>query len=40
MEDENAKGSLEILGDLFIKPGMKIDRYETEKSHRLAVKYI
>ena len=26
-------GSIEILGELYIKPGMKIDRYETEKSH-------
>ena len=26
-------GSTEILGGLYIKPGMKIDRYETEKSH-------
>ena len=26
-------GSIEILGGLYIKPGMKIDRYETEKSH-------
>ena len=25
-------GSIEILGGLYIKPVMKIDRYDTEKS--------
>ena len=25
--------SIEILGGLYMKPSMKIDRYETEKSH-------
>ena len=24
-------GSIEILGGLYMKPGMKIDRYETEE---------
>ena len=38
--DESAMGSIEILGSLYIKPGMKTDRYETEKSHRLVVKFI
>ena len=33
-------GSIEILGGLYIKPGMKTDRYETEKSQRLVVKFI
>ena len=34
-------GSAEILGGLYMKPGMKIDLYETEKkSYRLAVKFI
>ena len=28
-------GSIDILVDLHVKPGMKIDRYETEKSHAL-----
>ena len=33
-------GSVEILGSLYMKPGMKIDWYETEKkSYRLAVKF-
>ena len=31
--DESAMGSIQILGGLYIKPGMKIDRCETEKSH-------
>ena len=26
-------GSIEILGGLYMKPGMKIDRHETKKSH-------
>ena len=26
-------GSIEILGGLYMKPGMKIDRCENEKSH-------
>ena len=26
-------GSTEILGSLYMKPGRKIDLYETEKSH-------
>ena len=26
-------GSIEILGSLYMKPGRKIDLYETEKSH-------
>ena len=25
--------SIEILGDLYMKPDMKIDQYDTEKSH-------
>ena len=25
-------GSTEILGSLYIKPGIKVDRHETEKS--------
>ena len=34
-------GSIEILGDLYIKPGMKIDQCETEKkSYRLVIKFI
>ena len=32
--------SIERLGDLYMKPGMTIDRYETEKSHRFVVKFI
>ena len=31
--DESAIGSIQILGGLYIKPGMKIDQCETEKSH-------
>ena len=33
-------GSIEILVGLHVKPDMKIDRYETEKSHGLVVKFI
>ena len=34
-------GSIEILGGLYMKPSIKIDRYETEKkSYRLVVKFI
>ena len=33
-------GFIEVLGGLYIKPGLKIDRYETEKSHRVVVKFI
>ena len=33
-------GSIEILVGLHVKPGMKTDRYETEKSHDLVVKFI
>ena len=33
-------GSIEILFGLHVKTGMKIDRYETVKCHRLVVKFI
>ena len=26
-------GSIEILGDLYLKPDMKIDQYDTEKCY-------